>query len=122
GGSAVYRDAVARLLAKAADLAKRAPRFAGWWLSTAEAWADGPREVAIVGSPGPARAALVDAVWAWPAPGRVLAVGTAADDGVALLSGRSGPVPQAWVCRDFQCELPTDNPERVAALLRGATE
>ena len=111
-----------RLLSAAADLAGRAPRFTGWWLAVAEAWVDGPREVAIVGEPGTARAALADAAWVWPAPGRVLAVGSATDVGVGLLRDRSGPVPQAWVCRDFRCELPTDDPVRVAQLLRGATE
>ena len=122
GGSGVHRAAAESLLSAAADLSARAPRFAGWWLAVAEAWADGPREVAIVGEPGAARAALADAAWSWPAPGRVLAVGSSTDAGVGLLSGRSGPVPQAWVCRDFRCELPTDDPERVAQLLRGATE
>jgi hypothetical protein len=33
-------------------LAEKAPRFAGWGLAVAEALADGPREVAIVGERG----------------------------------------------------------------------
>jgi len=122
GGSGVHRAAAEGLLSAAADLSARAPRFAGWWLAVAEAWADGPREVAVVGESGAARAALAAAAWSWPAAGRVLAVGSPTDEGVGLLRGRSGPVPQAWVCRGFRCERPTDDPERVAQLLRGATE
>ncbi len=121
-GRPEYRAAVGHLLAAAAELVTRAPRFAGWWLATAEAWADGPREVAVVGEPGQARDELVGAAWAWPAPGRVIAVGSAGEQRVGLLVGRAGPVPQAWVCRDFRCHLPTDAPERVAQLLRGAPE
>jgi uncharacterized protein YyaL (SSP411 family) len=121
-GRPEYREAAERLLGVAADISGRAPRFAGWWLATAEAWADGPREVAVVGEPGTARDLLVDAAWGWPAPGRVVAVGPAGEHQVGLLAGRSGPVPQAWVCRDFRCELPTADPSRVAQLLGSTPE
>ncbi len=121
-GGPEYREAAERLLTAAADLATRAPRFAGWWLATAEAWADGPREVAVVGEPGQARDELVRAAWAWPAPGRVIAVGSSGEQRVGLLAGRAGGLAQVWVCRDFRCELPTDDPQRVAQLLRGAPE
>jgi uncharacterized protein len=122
GGNARHRDAAEHLLAAAAHLTTRAPRFAGWWLATAEAWVDGPREIAVVGEAGAARDALVEAAWSWPAPGRVVAVGTPEEQRIGLLSGRSGQTPQAWVCRGFRCDLPTDDPERVAQLLRGASE
>jgi uncharacterized protein YyaL (SSP411 family) len=122
GGSSTHRETAERLLASAAHLVGRAPRFAGWWLAAAEAWTDGPREVAIVGEDHRARAALVDAAWSWPAPGRVVAVAASADEGVGLLRDRRGQGPQAWVCRHFRCELPTNDPERVAQLLRGATK
>ncbi len=122
GGSPTHRDAAERLLAAAARLTTTAPRFAGWWLAVAEAWVDGPREVAVVGEPGAVRDALVEAAWSWPAPGRVVAVGASEDDRVGLLRGRSGGTPLAWVCRDFRCDLPTDEPDRVAQLLRGAPE
>ena len=121
-GSAAHRDAAERLLGAAAHLTTRAPRFAGWWSAAAEAWVDGPREIAVVGEPGAGREALVEAAWSWPAPGRVVAVGAPGEEGVALLRGRSGPTPQAWVCRGFRCDLPTDDPEQVARLLRDAPE
>jgi uncharacterized protein YyaL (SSP411 family) len=122
GGHPAHREVVERLLAGAADLATRAPRFAGWWLAVTEAWVDGPREVAVVGEPGAIRDALVEAAWSWPAPGRVVAVGAYGDDGLGLLRGRAGRTPQAWVCRGLRCDLPTDDPDRVAQLLRGAPE
>ncbi len=131
GGNATHRDAAEQLLGAAAHLTSRAPRFAGWWLAAAEAWVDGPREIAVVGAPGAARDALVEAAWSWPAPGRVVAVGAPAEPGgpgepgeqsVGLLRGRSGPAPQAWVCRGFRCDLPTGEPARVAELLQRAPE
>ena len=122
GGDPGHRHVAERLLAGAADLSRKAPRFAGWWLATAEAWVDGPREVAIVGEAGSARAALVDAAWSRPSPGRVIAVGTGADDGVGLLRGRAAERPTAWICKDFYCERPTDDPGRVASLLGRTTE
>ncbi len=121
-GETRYREGAERLLAKAVALMRKAPRFAGWWLATAEAWVDGPREVAVVGASGAQRDALVSAAWSWPAPGRVVAFGVPGDDGIALLRHRSAPTPHAWVCRDFRCDLPTDDPERVAQLLQGAPE
>jgi uncharacterized protein YyaL (SSP411 family) len=96
-----------------------APRFAGWWLAVAEAWLDGPREIAVVGSAGERRDALVDAAWSWPAPGRVIAVANEADDRVGLLKGRTSEEPRAWVCRDFRCELPTGDPAVLLTQLRG---
>jgi uncharacterized protein len=122
-GEPRYREAVERLLTTSSTVMSKAPRFAGWWLATAEAWVDGPREVAVVGVPGRERDALVGAAWSWPAPGRVVAFGAPeAPDVVGLLQNRSAPTPHAWVCRDFRCDLPTDDPKRVAQLLRGAPE
>ena len=74
-GEPRYREAAERLLAMASTLTRKAPRFAGWWLASAEAWVDGPREVAVVGASGAERDALVSAAWSWPAPGRVVAFG-----------------------------------------------
>jgi len=122
GGDPVHRDAAERLLAAAAHLTGRAPRFAGWWLAVAEAWVDGPQEVAVVGQPGATRDALAAAAWSWPAPGRVVAVAAPGEVGVGLLRGRSARTPHAWVCRGFRCELPTDDAEQVAQLMRSAPE
>jgi uncharacterized protein YyaL (SSP411 family) len=119
GGDVRHREVTERLLAGASPYVTGAPRFAGWWLTTAEAWVDGPREVAVVGAPGPVRDALRDAAWAWPAPGRVVVVADAADTRVGLLRDRTTQTARAWVCRDFRCELPTDEPAEVARQMRG---
>jgi hypothetical protein len=121
-GRADYRTRVELLLEQSWGLAERAPRFAGWWLAVCEAWLDGPREVAVVGEPGTTRDALVAAAWSWPAAGRVVAVGEPGHATVGLLQGRTATTPQAWVCRSFRCERPTDDPDRVAAALRSRGE
>ncbi len=124
GGEMRHRAAAEAVLAGATGLARKAPRFAGWWLAVAEAWHDGPREVAVVGEEGPERDALVHAAWSWPAPGRVVAVGEPGARGVPLLAGRStvDGHAAAYVCREFRCERPTRDGGQVAQLLRGATE
>jgi hypothetical protein len=122
GGRADYRTAVERLLTRAWGLVERAPRFAGWWLAVCEAWLDGPREVAVVGVAGAERDALVAAAWSWPAAGRVVAVAEPGDAAVGLVQSRVADTPHAWVCRQFRCERPTDDPGRVADALRSAGE
>src|SRR5690606_40986521 len=47
-----YRQAAEQGLARSGLLAERAPRFAGHWLSTAEAVEHGPLQVAVVGNAG----------------------------------------------------------------------
>ena len=51
-GSGRHREAAEQALRFTGALAEKAPRFAGWGLAVAEALADGPREVAIVGEWG----------------------------------------------------------------------
>ena len=120
-GEPRFRSAAEGLLFAARPYLAGAPRFAGWWLAVTEAWLDGPREVAVVGTPGSARDALVDSAWSWPAAGRVIAVSETADDKVGLLRDRNSDVPRAWVCRDFRCELPTTDARVLLAQLRGET-
>ena len=57
-GSGRHRDAAEEALATVAELARRAPRFAGWSLAAAQTMLDGPDEIAVVGPPGPERDAL----------------------------------------------------------------
>jgi uncharacterized protein YyaL (SSP411 family) len=118
-GEPRFRSAAEGLLSAARPYLAGAPRFAGWWLTVTEAWLDGPREVAVVGPPGSGRDALAEAAWSWPAAGRVVAVADAVDDRVGLLRGRGSDVPKAWVCREFRCELPTDDVSVLLTQLRG---
>ena len=55
---AVKPDPTANTPQSAPALADHAPRFAGWSLAAAVAMLDGPREIVVVGRPGPARDAL----------------------------------------------------------------
>ena len=114
-GSGRHREAAEQALGFTGALAERAPRFAGWGLAVAEALADGPREVALVGEKGAAADSLREmhrAALASTAPGLVIAVTPPEeDDGVPpeLLSGRPavGGEPTAYVCRGFVCQAPT---------------
>jgi uncharacterized protein YyaL (SSP411 family) len=113
-GSGRHRDAAEQALASVHALATRAPRFAGWSLAAAVAARDGPLEVAVVGAPGPARAALEEA-----ARGHPTAVVVAADgprDDVPLLAGRTevDGRPAAYVCRGHVCERPVTDPAVLA--------
>ena len=112
-GSARHREAAAGALGVVGAAGPRAPRAFGWGLAVAEALADGPREVAVVGPDGdPARALLHRRALAGAAPGLVVSVGTPDADGVPLLAGRPAVHGQAtaYVCRDFVCDAPTADP------------
>ena len=109
-GSERHRTAAGRALAIVGALASRAPRFIGWGLAAAEAWTDGPREVAVVGPEGdPATAALHRTALLATAPGAVVAVGEPGPTDVPLLADRPllGGAPAAYVCRHFTCDAPT---------------
>ncbi len=121
-GSSQHRSLAEGILSYAGRLAARAPRAVGGGLSALESLVAGPVQVAVVGVAGPAKAAMVDAVWACPSPGLVLAAGSGPassedpDSGVPLLQGRTaGPEgePRAYVCRDMVCELPAESVEKL---------
>ncbi|MEV6052262.1 thioredoxin domain-containing protein [Streptomyces sp. NPDC052107] len=122
-GSEPHRTAAERALGIVKTLGPRVPRFIGWGLAVAEALLDGPKEVAVVG-PGPGladekTAALHRTALLGTAPGAVVAVGTAESDEFPLLADR--PLrqgePTAYVCRNFTCDAPTTDPERLRASL-----
>ncbi|MFI8190918.1 thioredoxin domain-containing protein [Streptomyces sp. NPDC085946] len=122
-GSAPHRAAAEKALGVVKALGPRVPRFVGWGLAVAEALLDGPREVAVVGpSLGHEgtrmlhRTALLGT-----APGTVVAVGIPESDEFPLLADR--PLvhgePAAYVCRNFTCDAPTTDPDRLRAALGG---
>ncbi|WP_162002475.1 thioredoxin domain-containing protein [Streptomyces sp. CB01881] len=125
-GSARHRTAAERALGIVGALATRAPRFIGWGLAVAEALADGPREVAVVGPAGvAATAALHRAALLGTAPGAVVALGEpgpAAE--VPLLADRPlvAGAPAAYVCRHFACDAPTTDPAVLAERLGARPE
>ncbi|MFI1354070.1 thioredoxin domain-containing protein [Streptomyces sp. NPDC020898] len=122
-GAEPHRAAAERALGVVKALGPRVPRFIGWGLAVAEALLDGPREVAVVGPTlgDPATTALHRTALLGTAPGAVVAVGVADSDELPLLAGRSlvGGEPTAYVCRNFTCDVPTTDPDRLRATLGG---
>lgn len=119
-GSEPHRTAAERALGVVKALGPRAPRFIGWGLATAEALLDGPREVAVVGPQGhPGTEELHRAALLGTAPGAVVAVGTADSDELPLLADRPlvGGEPTAYVCRNFTCDAPTTDVDRLRSTL-----
>jgi uncharacterized protein YyaL (SSP411 family) len=119
-GSAEGRTAAEQALAVVGPLAAAAPRSAGWGLAVAEAWWDGPREVAVVGEPGPELEELRRAALRGTAPGLVLAAGRPDQAGLPLLADRpTTPRPVGYVCRGFVCAAPVADAGALSALVSG---
>jgi uncharacterized protein YyaL (SSP411 family) len=112
-----YREAAELAVARAGLLAARAPRFAGHWLTVAEALTRGPLQVAIVGESPELLAAAAEA-----APGgSVILAGAPDAPGVPLLADRPlvDGAAAAYVCRGYVCDRPvTTVPELTEALSR----
>jgi uncharacterized protein len=93
--------------------ARRMPTGYGWLLRQLEALAAGPREVAVIGTPGPAREALARVAVDRPRPGTVTVVAAPDPDGSVPLLRDRGEVdgaPAAYVCRELTCERPVTDP------------
>ncbi|WRZ90935.1 thioredoxin domain-containing protein [Streptomyces sp. NBC_01007] len=121
-GAEPHRTAAERALGVVKALGPRAPRFIGWGLAVTEALLDGPREIAVVGEGrDPATTALRRTALLGTAPGAVLAVGAPESDELPLLSGRPlvDGKPAAYVCRNFACDAPTTDPDRLRTALNG---
>ncbi|ELP65027.1 thioredoxin domain-containing protein [Streptomyces turgidiscabies] len=122
-GAVPHRAAAERALGVVKALGPRVPRFIGWGLAVAEALLDGPREVAVVGPSlgDPATVALHRTALLATAPGAVVAVGSVDSEELPLLAGRPlvGGAAAAYVCRNFTCDAPTTDPERLRIALGG---
>jgi uncharacterized protein YyaL (SSP411 family) len=122
-GAEPHRTAAGKALGVVKALGPRVPRFIGWGLAVAEALLDGPREVAVVGPAldDPGTKALHRTALLGTAPGAVVAVGVTGSDELPLLADRPlvGGEPTAYVCRNFTCDAPTTDPDRLRAALNG---
>ncbi|MFI0539860.1 thioredoxin domain-containing protein [Streptomyces sp. WSLK1-3] len=122
-GSEPHREAARKALGVVKALGPRVPRFVGWGLAVAEAFLDGPREVAVVGpaAADEATRALHRTALLGTAPGAVVAVGAPGGDELPLLADRVlvGGRPTAYVCRHFTCDAPTTDAEALRAALGG---
>ena len=119
-GDLTWRDRAEEGIRLLALGAEGSPTGYGWLLRQLEAIASGPREVAIVGDPGPARDALVREATRVPRPGVVVVVADETHgDHVPLLAHRRGVdgQPAAYVCRDLTCDRPVTTAGELAALL-----
>jgi len=120
-GESRFGAAAEAAAAQAAELAAHHPAFFGQWLVAIELIAKPPVEIAIVGAlEDAATQALLARVRPGFRPSQVVAA--AADPGssaVPLLQGRFAlnGRPTAFVCRDFACRQPVDEPEALAAVL-----
>ncbi|MGH3771637.1 MAG: N-acylglucosamine 2-epimerase, partial [Pseudonocardiaceae bacterium] len=119
-GVEAYRAAAQAAVARAGVVATKAPQAAGHWLTTAEALAHGPVQIAVIGVAGDgARAALeTRARWAAPGGAVVLAGEPGADAPVLAGRGLVGGVAAAYVCHGFRCDRPVTSPEDLQAQLR----
>ncbi|MDQ3763127.1 MAG: thioredoxin domain-containing protein [Actinomycetota bacterium] len=120
-GSESYRAAAEAAVARAGLVPAKAPQAAGHWLTTAEALAHGPLQVAVIGPAGDAARVALEARARWAAPGGavVLAGEPGADD--PMLAGRDlvMGVSAAYVCHGFVCDRPATSPDDLEAQLRG---
>ncbi|MEV4599115.1 thioredoxin domain-containing protein [Amycolatopsis sp. NPDC049253] len=111
-----YRDAADAALQRAGLLVDRAPRFAGHWLSVAEAAQSGPVQVAVVGE---GRSALVAAAARQIHGGGVVLGGAPDAPGVPLLADRPlvDGAAAAYVCRGYVCDRPVTSAGELLAQL-----
>ncbi|WP_030326664.1 thioredoxin domain-containing protein [Streptomyces sp. NRRL B-3229] len=122
-GAEPHRAAAEKALGVVKALGPRVPRFIGWGLAVAEAFLDGPREVAVVGPSltDDATRALHRTALLGTAPGAVVAVGTPDSGELPLLADRIlvGGEATAYVCRHFTCDAPTTDADALRVALGG---
>ncbi|WP_158888638.1 thioredoxin domain-containing protein [Amycolatopsis anabasis] len=107
-----YREAAEQAVRRAGRLATRVPRFAGHWLTVAEALRAGPVQVAVVGPDADARAELRSAAARAVHGGGIVLGGEPGAEGVPLLADRPlvGGGAAAYVCRGYVCDRPVTTP------------
>ncbi|MFF0147667.1 hypothetical protein ATK36_4573 [Amycolatopsis sulphurea] len=114
--AAGYREAAEAALRRVGLLAARVPRFAGHWLSVAEAAQSGPVQVAVVGDDG---GALLSTAARNVHGGGIVLGGAPDEPGVPLLADR--PLVDgraaAYVCRGYVCARPVTTAGELIAQL-----
>jgi uncharacterized protein YyaL (SSP411 family) len=116
-----YGEASAAAVSAVGALAGRHPRFAGHWLTVAEAAARGPLQVAVVGGDDDERRFALRSYTHRVAPGGTVVVAGEPDaPGIPLLAGRPlvDGLAAAYVCRGFVCDRPVTTERELAAALR----
>lgn len=111
-GGSEYRNRAQNALTTVSEMAGTSPMGVGWGLVASQALLSGPIQIAIIGSDSQQREQFVSAAWRSSKPGTVIAVGKPNEERrVNLLNGRpmAGGGPTVYLCRDFVCELPTND-------------
>lgn len=115
--AAVYRDAAEQALGRVGQLASKMPRFAGNWLSVAEALVAGPIQVAVVGLGPEAWSDLRTTAAQLVHGGGVVLAGQ--PDSTPLLADR--PLVEgsaaAYVCHGYVCDRPVTTSDALEAAL-----
>ncbi|WP_236789292.1 thioredoxin domain-containing protein [Amycolatopsis sp. GM8] len=115
--AAAYRDAAEQALSRVGRLVEKVPRFAGNWLSVAEALAAGPVQVAVVGLDAEAWSELRTTAAQLVHGGGVVLAGE--PDSAPLLAER--PLVEgaaaAYVCRGYVCDRPVTSADALEAAL-----
>ncbi len=104
-GSEPYRAAATAAVATVAPLFARQARFAGWAAAVAEAQLAGPAEVVVLARPD-----LLAVARLATSPGAVVVT-----DGPLA---KDRPPGAAYVCRQFVCDAPTKDAQRLAEQLQ----
>ena len=121
-----YHAIAGGTLAAFATLSERAPMGFGRLLAAMDLYLEGGREIVIAGAAGsPDRNALLQTVWETYLPNKLVApfdpnggnVDTLAS--LPLFTGKRalGGKATAFVCRNFACELPVNDPGKLAEQL-----
>ena len=123
-GERRYREPAETAVAAMAPLGATYPSGFAWWLVAADLAAYPIDEIAVVGPPGPDRAALLEVVRRRFRPGAVLAASSGeveAEPVVPLLRDRPLVDDQAtaYLCRGFACQAPTTSPDGLAGQIGG---
>jgi uncharacterized protein YyaL (SSP411 family) len=98
----------------------RFPTGAGHWLCALDFYLSTPKEIAILGGAEDVDTrALVAQVYARALPNRVLVGGAADAAGIPLLRDRQriDGRATAYVCRNYVCNLPVNEPSELARQL-----
>ena len=119
-GSEAYRAVAEASVRRAGIVPAKAPQAAGHWLTTAEALAHGPIQIAVIGTDGDAARAALTARARWAAPGGAVVLAGEPGAKHPMLAGRDlvAGVPAAYVCHEFVCDRPVTSPEDLQAHLR----
>jgi uncharacterized protein len=119
-GDLTWRDRAVTGVLAFQESARAMPTGYGWLLRQIEALAAGPREVVVVGAPGPARDELARAARTRLLPGMLLvAVDPDHRDAVPVLASRR-PIDgraAAYVCRELVCDRPVTTEAELRSVL-----